>query len=172
MAEITKQTVFAKIHKLDPRVHGPVADKPYAVMTMDYSATRSYGNKSRWGTDCATLDEARAFVAEKGWVLVKSWKEAKEFTKELRTADSAARQAVEDARKGKRLIRVDNAGGRHVLRLHRCRVGRRIDHRPSSAATTKITISVALAPRARMAVNASWPGVSRKVITPRGVSTW
>jgi|GEM_PF-3820471 hypothetical protein len=111
MAEITKQTVFAKIHKLDPRVHGPVADKPYAVMTMDYSATRSYGNKSRWGTDCATLDEARAFVAEKGWVLVKSWKEAKEFTKELRTADSAARQAVEDARKGKRLIRVDNAEG-------------------------------------------------------------
>ena len=43
---------------------------------------------------------------------------------------------------------------------------------PSSAATTRITMSVALAPRARMAVNASWPGVSRKVIMPRGVSTW
>ena len=42
---------------------------------------------------------------------------------------------------------------------------------PSSAATTRITMSVACAPRARIAVNASWPGVSRKVITPRGVST-
>ncbi|MPN23239.1 hypothetical protein SDC9_170627 [bioreactor metagenome] len=36
---------------------------------------------------------------------------------------------------------------------------------PSSAATTSTAISVACAPRARMAVNASWPGVSRKVIT-------
>ena len=43
---------------------------------------------------------------------------------------------------------------------------------PSSAATTRITISVACAPRARIAVKASWPGVSRKVITPRGVCTW
>ena len=43
---------------------------------------------------------------------------------------------------------------------------------PSSAATTKITMSVALAPRARICVNAAWPGVSRKVIMPRGVSTW
>ena len=43
---------------------------------------------------------------------------------------------------------------------------------PSSAATTRITMSVALAPRARIAVNAAWPGVSRKVIMPRGVSTW
>ena len=34
---------------------------------------------------------------------------------------------------------------------------------PSSAATTSTTMSVTLAPRARMAVNASWPGVSRKV---------
>ena len=41
---------------------------------------------------------------------------------------------------------------------------------PSSAATTRMTMSVALAPRARIAVNASWPGVSRKVIMPRGVS--
>ncbi len=30
----------------------------------------------------------------------------------------------------------------------------------------------ACAPRARMAVKAAWPGVSRKVMTPRGVSTW
>ena len=37
---------------------------------------------------------------------------------------------------------------------------------PSSAATTRIAMSVALAPRARMAVNASWPGVSMKVIEP------
>ena len=35
---------------------------------------------------------------------------------------------------------------------------------PSSAATTSTTRSVTLAPRARMAVNASWPGVSMKVI--------
>ena len=35
---------------------------------------------------------------------------------------------------------------------------------PSSAATTMTAMSVTLAPRARMAVNASWPGVSRKVI--------
>ena len=33
---------------------------------------------------------------------------------------------------------------------------------PSSAATTSTTTSVMLAPRARMAVKASWPGVSRK----------
>ncbi len=43
---------------------------------------------------------------------------------------------------------------------------------PSSAAQTRMTMSVALAPRARMAVNASWPGVSRKVTMPRSVSTW
>ena len=35
---------------------------------------------------------------------------------------------------------------------------------PSSAATTSTTMSVASAPRARMAVNASWPGVSMKVM--------
>ena len=35
---------------------------------------------------------------------------------------------------------------------------------PSSAATTRIAISVACAPRILMAVNASCPGVSRKVI--------
>ena len=40
---------------------------------------------------------------------------------------------------------------------------------PSSAATTSTTTSVAFAPRARMAVNAAWPGVSRKVITPLAV---
>ncbi len=37
---------------------------------------------------------------------------------------------------------------------------------PSSAATTSTTMSVILAPRARMAVNAAWPGVSMKVIVP------
>src|SRR5207237_1371233 len=31
---------------------------------------------------------------------------------------------------------------------------------PSSAATTRMTMSVTFAPRARMAVNAAWPGVS------------
>ena len=35
---------------------------------------------------------------------------------------------------------------------------------PSSAATTMIAMSVTCAPRARMAVNASWPGVSRKTM--------
>ena len=35
---------------------------------------------------------------------------------------------------------------------------------PSSAATTRMTRSVTLAPRARIAVKAAWPGVSRKVI--------
>ena len=35
---------------------------------------------------------------------------------------------------------------------------------PSSAATTSTTMSVTFAPRARMAVNASWPGVSMNVI--------
>ena len=35
---------------------------------------------------------------------------------------------------------------------------------PSSAATTSTAMSVTLAPRARMAVKASWPGVSRKTM--------
>ena len=35
---------------------------------------------------------------------------------------------------------------------------------PSSAATIKMAMSVTMAPRARMEVNASWPGVSRKVM--------
>jgi len=43
---------------------------------------------------------------------------------------------------------------------------------PSSAATTRITMSVALAPRARIWVNAAWPGVSRKVIFWPLSSTW
>ena len=43
---------------------------------------------------------------------------------------------------------------------------------PSSAATTRTTMSVACAPRARIEVNAACPGVSRKVIMPFSVSTW
>ena len=43
---------------------------------------------------------------------------------------------------------------------------------PSSAATTMTATSVILAPRARMAVNASWPGVSRKVISRPSWCTW
>ena len=42
---------------------------------------------------------------------------------------------------------------------------------PSSAATTSTTRSVVSAPRARMAVNASWPGVSMKVILRSWPST-
>jgi hypothetical protein len=36
---------------------------------------------------------------------------------------------------------------------------------PSGAETTSTTTSVMFAPRARMLVNASWPGVSRKTIS-------
>ncbi len=43
---------------------------------------------------------------------------------------------------------------------------------PSSAATTRTTMSVASAPRARMAENASWPGVSMKVMSRPSLSTW
>ncbi len=43
---------------------------------------------------------------------------------------------------------------------------------PSSAATTRTTTSVASAPRARMALNASWPGVSMKVIFRPSLTTW
>ena len=43
---------------------------------------------------------------------------------------------------------------------------------PSSAATTRTAMSVMSAPRARMAVNASWPGVSRKVISLPLTLTW
>ena len=35
---------------------------------------------------------------------------------------------------------------------------------PSLAATTSTTMSVTFAPRARIELNAAWPGVSRKVI--------
>ena len=42
----------------------------------------------------------------------------------------------------------------------------------SSAATTRMTMSVTCAPRARIAVNASWPGVSRKLmLRPSGAVT-
>ncbi len=43
---------------------------------------------------------------------------------------------------------------------------------PSSAATTSTAMSVTFAPRARMAVKASWPGVSRKVMRRPLWSTW
>ena len=43
---------------------------------------------------------------------------------------------------------------------------------PSSAATTITARSVTRAPRARIAVNASWPGVSRKVICLSAWCTW
>ena len=43
---------------------------------------------------------------------------------------------------------------------------------PSSAATTITTMSVTLAPRARMEVKAAWPGVSMKVMrSPEGEAT-
>ena len=42
----------------------------------------------------------------------------------------------------------------------------------SSAATTSTAMSVTLAPRARSAVNASWPGVSRNVTRRPLWSTW
>ena len=43
---------------------------------------------------------------------------------------------------------------------------------PSSAATTRMATSVTMAPRARMLVKASWPGVSRKVMVLPLISTW
>ena len=43
---------------------------------------------------------------------------------------------------------------------------------PSSAATTSTAMSVTLAPRARILLNAAWPGVSRKVIFFPLNSTW
>ena len=43
---------------------------------------------------------------------------------------------------------------------------------PSSAATTITAMSVTLAPRARIAVNASWPGVSRNVTDLSPWWTW
>ena len=43
---------------------------------------------------------------------------------------------------------------------------------PSSAATTITAMSVTWAPRARMAVKASWPGVSRNVIDLPLWRTW
>ena len=43
---------------------------------------------------------------------------------------------------------------------------------PSSAATTRMATSVTSAPRARIAVNASWPGVSMNVIRRPLRSTW
>ena len=42
---------------------------------------------------------------------------------------------------------------------------------PSSAATTMTAMSVIIAPLLRIAVNASWPGVSRKVILEPLMST-
>ena len=42
---------------------------------------------------------------------------------------------------------------------------------PSSAATTSTTRSVTWAPRWRIAVKASWPGVSRNVTGPCAVFT-
>ena len=42
---------------------------------------------------------------------------------------------------------------------------------PSSAAMTKMAMSVTLAPRARMEVKAACPGVSRKVISLPEIST-
>ena len=44
--------------------------------------------------------------------------------------------------------------------------------KPSSAATTSIAISVTRAPRDRMAVKASWPGVSRNVAICPPASIW
>ena len=43
---------------------------------------------------------------------------------------------------------------------------------PSSAATTRTAMSVTDAPRARILLNAAWPGVSRKVIFLPLCSTW
>ena len=43
---------------------------------------------------------------------------------------------------------------------------------PAAPGLEAFHLSVTEAPRARILVKAAWPGVSRKVIMPRGVSTW
>ena len=43
---------------------------------------------------------------------------------------------------------------------------------PSSAAMMRTAMSVICAPRARIALNAAWPGVSRNVIFRPATSTW
>ena len=43
---------------------------------------------------------------------------------------------------------------------------------PSSAAMMRTAMSVIWAPRARIALKAAWPGVSRKVILRPATSTW
>ena len=43
---------------------------------------------------------------------------------------------------------------------------------PSSAAMMRIAMSVIWAPRARIALNAAWPGVSRNVMRRPATSTW
>ena len=43
---------------------------------------------------------------------------------------------------------------------------------PSSAAMMMTAMSVSCAPRWRIALNAAWPGVSRKVILRPCTSTW
>jgi hypothetical protein len=66
-----------------------------------------------------------------------------------------------------RVGQVDLVHGDHDRHLGRACVRDRLlvcGITPSSAATTRTAMSVTFAPRARMAVNASWPGVSRKVI--------
>src|SRR5207248_3329254 len=60
---------------------------------------------------------------------------------------------------------LDQHGGHRAAAALACRIASTVcSMMPSSAATTRTTISVTLAPRARIAVKAWWPGVSIKVI--------
>ncbi len=60
---------------------------------------------------------------------------------------------------------VDGDDDRHVRPTCACAMASSVcGITPSSAATTSTTMSVTFAPRARMRVNASWPGVSMKTM--------
>ena len=62
----------------------------------------------------------------------------------------------------------DRHAGRRAWEIDSCVCGMT----PSSAATTSTAMSVTLAPRARIAVKASWPGVSRNVTLRPSTSAW
>lgn len=110
-AEITKNTVFAQHTKKSATAYGRNDPTPHVVMMKDYRRIYQGGNSASFKGDFATKDEALAFIAEQGWVLVKTWKEAEALTADLRKADLAAYRETTDARKDKRQVQVERADG-------------------------------------------------------------
>lgn len=104
--EITRDTVWAKVSKT--RSEWGDKDKPWQVLTRTYP--KLYGRGSRgtgYGGDFATRAEALEWVAEKGWVLVKTWDEGYAMTKPLRDADYAESDRTREAQRGKRQVQID-----------------------------------------------------------------